>query len=375
MKWAASLKPILVVSLLTVLTAPVSLAQEKEFCWKDSYGRGVGTVPTSCAPGQDMIGVFCYDKCPANMARFGFDCHSVCPEGFRDDGLFCRRAEYGRGAGYSWWWSDGWSSEGMLNRCKADNPTGCEMSGAIAYPKCQPGYNAFGCCICRPDVPDCTKLGLGGNLDLSCAKKVGIGQPKLGVCPGGVMDAGLCYGGCQAGYYGVGPVCWSAAPKSPPAEKDWVDCGMGAAKDSMTCASIIFNQVAAVGQLAMTAATLGSSMAGNAGSSVATNAGKLAELKALYAKLKDGYDAAKKAYPAIQTAEKAYEVGSDLNKLRTAINTLNTAADTAQNREALAEDITRVAAQIAALVDSSGVSATVAAYTYPKCSRYFEPPK
>ena len=23
----------------------------KEFCWKDSYGRGVGTVPNKCAKG------------------------------------------------------------------------------------------------------------------------------------------------------------------------------------------------------------------------------------------------------------------------------------------------------------------------------------
>ena len=53
----------------------------KEFCWKDSHGRGVGTVPKKCASGKDRIGLLCYDKCGKNMKRFGFDCHSVCPKG------------------------------------------------------------------------------------------------------------------------------------------------------------------------------------------------------------------------------------------------------------------------------------------------------
>jgi hypothetical protein len=188
------------------------------------------------------------------------------------------------------------------------------------------------------------------------------------------MDAGLCYQGCNAGYKGAGPVCWGEAPKIPPPGENWVECGMGAAKNQSTCGLVIANQLTAVGKLTMTAITLGSSMAGNAGASATTNAGMLTDLKAKYDQLKAAYDTAKQTYPAIQTAEKAYEVGSDLNKLRTDINALSTAAKTAQNNEALAEDITRAAAQIAAIVDSSGVSATIAAYTYPKCSRYFGQP-
>lgn len=70
------------------------------FCWKDSYGRGVGKIPSTCASNRDRIGLLCYTKCPAKMTRFGFDCHSICPSGWRNDGLFCRLAEYGRGAGY-----------------------------------------------------------------------------------------------------------------------------------------------------------------------------------------------------------------------------------------------------------------------------------
>jgi hypothetical protein len=71
MKWAARLSGILAVMALTVLTASPSLAQQRapEFCWKDSYGRGVGTIPTACAPGQDMRGLFCYFGLPGRDAR------------------------------------------------------------------------------------------------------------------------------------------------------------------------------------------------------------------------------------------------------------------------------------------------------------------
>jgi hypothetical protein len=377
---------ILVILVLMVVTASVSAAQEREYCWRDSYGRGVGTVPTSCAPGQEMVGLFCYNKCSANMQRAGVDCHSVCPSGFRDDGLFCRRAEYGRGAGYPWWWSDGFSNSGMISRCTKDNPQlGCEMSGAIAYPKCRAGYHAVGCCICRPDsAPDCAQLGLNPGIDLSCAKKIEISEPRLGVCPGATsgaagsgqqMDAGLCYGSCEGGYKGVGPVCWGEAPKKPVVDPDWGECGMGAAKDTPTCVKVTADQVLSVGKLAVTLATLGSSSLGNAGASAATNTGKLAELKAKYDELMAAHDnlkrtgsAATKA--AIQTAETTYQVGTELNKAKNDINAITNAAKTAQNQSALAADYIRAAAQIAAILDSSGVSSTIAAYSYPLCGSF-----
>jgi hypothetical protein len=36
----------------------------KDFCWKDYYGRGVGTVPKKCTSGYDRIGLLCYKKMP-----------------------------------------------------------------------------------------------------------------------------------------------------------------------------------------------------------------------------------------------------------------------------------------------------------------------
>ena len=86
------------VLLFIILTWNIQ-ASPSEFCWRDSYGRGVGTIPADCPQGREKIGLLCYPICPSGMSRFGFDCHSNCPQDFRNDGLFCRKAEYGRGGG------------------------------------------------------------------------------------------------------------------------------------------------------------------------------------------------------------------------------------------------------------------------------------
>jgi hypothetical protein len=332
-------------------------AQQPEFCWKDSYGRGVGTIPTQCASGQQKIGALCYDKCPANTKRFGFDCHSVCPSGMRNDGLFCRAAEYGRGAGYPWKFGDkAFSLKDAKRRCERKHGS-CEKNGAIYYPKCREGYSSFGCCICRPKTPNCRALGMNPGIDLSCAKKVYIGKPKTAGCGKKEYDAGLCYNKCRDGYNGVGPVCWGKVPSR------WVACGMGAAKNSTTCASITFGQVAAAGTLALNVATLGGSGAATAAATGPQKASRLAKLKEQYEKMKAAYEAARKTSTALQNAEKAYKVYDTTSKTYKAVNT-------AQN-VVTEEDMVRLAAQIAAIVDTSGVSATVGAYTYPKCSKYF----
>lgn len=85
-----------------------------DYCWKDSYGRGVGTVPSNCGSKYQKIGLLCYDPCPSGYTRFVIDCHQNCPAGFTDQGLFCRLSEYGRGAGYPWKFGDGFKSDGMF---------------------------------------------------------------------------------------------------------------------------------------------------------------------------------------------------------------------------------------------------------------------
>lgn len=169
--------------LITLLAVTFLANAESNFCWRDTTTRGAGYIPNKCNSAQDLIGLLCYDKCPSGYQRFGFDCHQTCKDGWTDQGLFCRLCEYGRGAGYPWKFGDGMNNDGMLRRCRADNPgNDCEMWGAVAYPKCKTGYSPAGCCICRPAVPDCNKEGYNGGIDLSCAKKIIIGTPHQGGC-------------------------------------------------------------------------------------------------------------------------------------------------------------------------------------------------
>jgi hypothetical protein len=135
---------------------------------------------------------------------------------------------------------------------------------------------------------------------------------------------------------------------------------MGAAKDSKTCESIVFNQVSSVGKIAMTVATLGGSMLATGPANAAEKTGRLAQLKAKYAELKAAYEAAKKTTPALQKAEEASAAKKE------------TKPDITLTDATTAEDVARAAAQTAAIVDSSGVSSTVGAYTYPKCSEYLK---
>ena len=353
--------PMLVTVLMLGLVVEASAT---DFCWRDSYGRGAGKIPKGgCGPGQDHIGALCYDKCPAGMKRFGFDCHSVCPPGFKNQGLFCRKAEYGRGAGVPWRGGDTKKNHRQQHRCEAKYGKGnCERTGAIWYQKCRPGYHKVGCCICRPSKPDCRALGLKRGIDLSCAKRVKIGKPKGVRCGTGfVKSAGLCYKKCRPGFNGVGPVCWAQPPVA-----SWVKCGMGAAKDKKTCRSAITDQIMSVGEVALNVATLGTSAAATETANVAENAGRLAELRKEYQRMKDLWEEAKQikeVKTAVNAAEKTKEVGEFASNVY--------GAEQEAEGAVTAEDMARVAAMIAAIVDPTGVSGIAASYTYPKCSKLF----
>ena len=64
--------------------------------------------------------------------------------------------------------------------------------------------------------------------------------PKGGSCFGDEeSDAGLCYKRCNAGYDGVGPVCWQQCDNS------MVKCGAACAKTDAECAMAVAGQVVA----------------------------------------------------------------------------------------------------------------------------------
>jgi hypothetical protein len=330
-----------------------------DFCWRDSYGRGVGTIPDTCPEDREQHGLLCYSKCADGFenAPATVDCHQVCPQGWRNDGLFCRLAEYGRGFGYPWQFSDPLNNLGMFARCEAENSTGnCEESGLVVYPKCREGVSPFGCCICRPAIPDCLALGFATQFDLSCGKTIRLGDPTLRNCAAGLQyDAGLCYTPCRMGFNGVGPVCWGQAPPG------WVDCGFGASPNSGKCAEIIVDQVLSVANTVLFFATLGTSGAANTATApLVKGTSKWSKAVTKFRDIQSKLPNVLEKYP---NAEKAYEVYQKAGEVKTLVDIARLDPETQEP-----EDLVRMVTTMASLFDPTGVTGIIAAYTFALCS-------
>lgn len=208
----------LLLGLAFIAAVPVA---DASFCWKDTYGRKVGRLPTDCGTGKENENGLCYNVCPAGYAGEATTCWKSCPDGLSDHGVGCTKsAAYGRGAGYPWKLGDNVGSlDEARARCRAGNPQGCEKNGQIIYPLCKDGYKAFGANLCTPECP----AGFS-DTGATCLKpKQERGAGTIPGCPSGQEnDGGLCYPTCKAGFDGVGPVCWQECKGSTP-----YGCGAG----------------------------------------------------------------------------------------------------------------------------------------------------
>lgn len=155
-------------------------------CAKPSpYGRGAGHETQSYCEssgdhgakgnGCEKYGLLWYPKCDNSFHSVGCCiCSPNCPNGFTDQGEFCLKpSSYGRGAGHE-------TQQSCVKSGDHDaNTNGCEQYG-LWYPKCDQGYNNFGCCTCSQACPEkWTDIGI------SCAKPTysrGVGTiPDFGI--------------------------------------------------------------------------------------------------------------------------------------------------------------------------------------------------
>ena len=138
-----------------------STAPSASFCWKESYGRGVGGLPGGCPKDKEKMGLMCYDKCKPKFSAVAFVCWADCDPGYNNDGLTCRspkplhtyvRHSYGRGIG------------------------SYETQAGLCYHKCKKGFVVIG--------PVCWGK-CGGKLPFDC----GAGcAANVGACIGGVFE-------------------------------------------------------------------------------------------------------------------------------------------------------------------------------------------
>jgi len=181
-------------------------------CWTNeevSIPRGAGVIPTGCPASHPILEAgLCYQGCAPGWKAVGTICYQQCPEGYRDDGLYCAKTTYDRGAGYVIW---------DRPVCEKNHPdVGCEQLGALWYPKCKPGFAMTTVNFCQTKGCPAGFEDIGVSCKMPSAGR-GVGVVR-NVCDASIpdLDAGLCYQNCPAGYNGVGPVCWTKKSVSVP---------------------------------------------------------------------------------------------------------------------------------------------------------------
>jgi hypothetical protein len=195
---------------IIVATPGFAASTPEDFFWKNSYGRGVGTIPSGvCGAGKEDDAGLCYTACKAGYHGVGPACWNNAQQ------------SYGRGAGtIPHLHRVGLKIESACNAGKEDD-------AGLCYTACKAGYHGVG--------PVCWD-----NSALSYAR--GAGTVPSFVCGSGAQkDAGLCYPACKAGYNGIGPVCWGSTPSG------YVDCGAGFAQSKDYCTIISASQGVAIG--------------------------------------------------------------------------------------------------------------------------------
>jgi len=344
-----------------------------DYCWRDSYGRGVGVVPSHCPSHKETLagGIICYDKCRnfgSNWYRYGYDCHQRCNYGWSDHGLLCHKPNWGRGVGEArceWqeWWAAADLGSGTAQPTHQRKLLGgvvkavvqavrktklvcggslCSRVGkqdclGLCYPRC-PSSNPIwiGCNLCGASCS-----GYAGGIAPSCMKgvKVSPGMEWATCPPGWDYDAGLCYQPCRKGFTGVGPVCWGDAPIVN--GRRWVQCGMGAATDSGVCAQKTADQI--LGPLEMVAfvATAGTSSAATAATKAKKAASAAKELR--------------------KVGKEAFDNYQNYMSFQSGVNDLANAKSPTE--------YTRAASSLLGIVDPTGISSTIGAYTFDTCDK------
>jgi hypothetical protein len=170
------------------------------FCWRRSYGRGVGHALDTCPlDASDRDGLLCYPPCRWGYNGNGPVCWEQCDRGM--NGVLT----------------------GCVGNVDGQNCPFYDKCGDCAT--CPQNYNKFVC--------TCTRH----------RDSYGRGVGKAMICSVNSEQNGLlCYPRCHSKYTGDGPVCWSLCP----AATQPVVCGAGCAKTNLDCATAVGTMVESV---------------------------------------------------------------------------------------------------------------------------------
>ena len=177
-------------------------------CWKLTYGRGGGVPISVCGPNEERGagGGICYPHCRTGWIGNADRCLGPCPEGYvlvgdPGDARVCHRAAKTLPRLFL-------KGEVMLLPCTTGDyhvgtcyrdrcPQGTVRQGPVCkLESCPAGYVATVAeCIVPMDTMERPWESRGAGTPLKCSQDL-------------QLSGALCYPKCSPGYAGVGPVCW-----------------------------------------------------------------------------------------------------------------------------------------------------------------------
>ena len=343
MKWIASERAI-------VTTA---------FCYRQSYDRGIGIAPDNCGPGKDARGQFCYDNCKAGFSDNGTPTclQSSCPSGYTDNGLVCH-----------------FNGSSSYSPVRWDNNAGVCMfggcTGGWVEDGCRSGYHKSAS-MCYLDVP----AGMGGtSADPTKGSYTRPTKGSPGCNSNRVLQAGLCYLPAREGY------SCNATNCNPACASGTVECGAAAcAATAESCGRGITDMVVGPLQLIAFVGTAGAAgpviTATKAAAAAATKGvalgNDLATLQGILTKaVEDAMNAAENDLASITSDYVAAQVAARYPKgsanyryiARRWVNVVMFMNAAHSNLD--------LALLAASMIDETGVTSTVIAYTKPPCFQH-----
>jgi len=170
-------------------------------------------------------------------------------------------------------------------------------------------------------------------------------------------DAGLCYTPCNAGYTGVGPVCWGGCPSG------WTQCGAACGVNASECSGKIIDMVEATAEMVADIAGL---VTGADAGEIAEKVGEIAE------KVKDVAEVASKLNDLIALIIKA----AANNNQTISQDDANTQAQNElagvmiyQQSQGQTPDLLNSTWSLLAEIDPTGILGAAKAFYYPLCSK------
>jgi len=311
-----------------------TLESKVTFCWKDSYGRGAGSLPgrlADCPPDwRNVAGGCLLDAWSIAASSITATCGKD-SEGLTNMGLTCQKWSIPMGT----WGPEKMNCDKYPGYFKSSITQKChkicdEYEKTYTHPvvgtfrsqftstgeTCYRGpWTRYDIFTCRPDeisfrdrcyTKSTGKKGKAGD-PLSCNEETTED-----------FDNGLCYLKCRPGYRGIGPVCWQDCAGLVDS-----DCAMGCALNTTVCLTAIKEQVLGpiilAANIVITVLTMGASTAAVAGGKAAATSFqvgiKMADgtVKTLSASTKIG-EYALKAVTKLQNVKKTVQIGGTVTK-------------------------------------------------------------